>query len=111
MPDLGLPGTACSGPVFSCCFQLGRLILKLNDSNGESIRDFVPPGCLKLYVLIFIKESKPLRHHREVSYESSRPQALSVSKKGVIKAKKKGKYTVFAYAQSGVYRKVQITVK
>ena len=58
-----------------------------------------------------IKESKPLRHHREVSYESSRPQALSVSKKGVIKAKKKGKYTVFAYAQSGVYRKVQITVK
>ena len=58
-----------------------------------------------------IKESKPLRHHREVSYESSRPQALSVSKKGVIKAKKKGKYTVFAYAQSGVYRKVQVRVK
>ena len=58
-----------------------------------------------------IKESKPLRHHREVSYESSHPKALSVSKKGVIKAKKKGKYTVFAYAQSGVYRKVQITVK
>ena len=58
-----------------------------------------------------IKESKPLRHHREVSYESSHPKALSVSKKGVIKVKKKGKYTVFAYAQSGVYRKVQITVK
>ncbi len=58
-----------------------------------------------------IKESKPLRHHREVSYESSHPKALSVSKKGVIKAKKKGKYTVFAYAQSGVYRKVQIRVK
>ena len=58
-----------------------------------------------------IKESKPLRHHREVSYESSRPKALSVSRKGVIKAKKKGKYTVFAYAQNGIYRKVQITVK
>ncbi|MCI8963480.1 MAG: hypothetical protein HFG37_07180 [Eubacterium sp.] len=58
-----------------------------------------------------IKESKPLRHHREVSYESSRPQTASVSKKGVIKAKKKGKCTIFAYAQSGVYRKVQITVK
>ena len=58
-----------------------------------------------------IKESKPLRHHREVSYESSHPKALSVSKKGVIKAKKKGKYTVFAYAQSGVYRKVQVRVK
>ncbi len=58
-----------------------------------------------------IKESKPLRHHREVSYESSRPKALSVSRKGVIKAKKKGKYTVYAYAQSGVYKKVQVRVK
>ncbi|MCI9536970.1 MAG: leucine-rich repeat domain-containing protein, partial [Eubacterium sp.] len=48
-----------------------------------------------------IKESKPLRHHREVSYESSRPQTATVSKKGVIKAKKKGKCTIFAYAQSG----------
>ena len=58
-----------------------------------------------------IQEAKPLRHHREVSYESSHPKALSVSKKGVIKVKKKGKYTVFAYAQSGVYRKVQVRVK
>lgn len=58
-----------------------------------------------------IKESKPLRHHREVSFESSRPQAVSVSKKGVIKAKKKGKCTIFAYAQSGVYRKIRVTVK
>ncbi len=58
-----------------------------------------------------IKQSKPLRHHREVSYESSRPQTVSVTKKGVIKAKKKGKCTIFAYAQSGVYKKVQVTVK
>ncbi len=58
-----------------------------------------------------IKESKPLRHHREVSFESSRPQAVSVSQKGVIKAKKKGKCTIFAYAQSGVYRKIRVTVK
>ncbi len=58
-----------------------------------------------------IKESKPLRHHREVSYESSRPKALSVSRKGVIKAKTKGKYTVYAYAQSGVYKKVKISVR
>lgn len=58
-----------------------------------------------------IKQSKPLRHHREVSFESSRPQTAAVSKKGVIKAKKKGKCTIFAYAQSGVYKKIQITVK
>ena len=58
-----------------------------------------------------IKQSKPLRHHRKVSYESSRPQTATVSKKGVIKAKKKGKCTIFAYAQSGVYKKIQVTVK
>ncbi len=58
-----------------------------------------------------IKQSKPLRHHREVCYESSRPQIASVSKKGVIKSKKTGKCTIFAYAQSGVYRKVQVIVK
>lgn len=58
-----------------------------------------------------IKQSKPLRHHREVSYESSRPQITTVSQKGVIKTKKKGKCTIFAYAQSGVYKKVQVTVK
>ncbi len=58
-----------------------------------------------------IKESRPLRHHREVSYESSSPQAVPVSKKGVIEAKKKGKYTIFAYAQSGVYKKIHVWVK
>ncbi len=58
-----------------------------------------------------IKESKPLRHHREVSYESSAPDVATVSKKGLIKAKKKGKCTIFAYAQNGIYKKVKVTVK
>ncbi len=58
-----------------------------------------------------IKEDKPLRHHREVSYESGDPNVVTVSKTGRIKAKKRGKCTVFAYAQSGVFRKVKVTVK
>lgn len=58
-----------------------------------------------------IRESKPLRHHREVSYESGDPNMATVSKKGRIKAKKKGKCTIFAYAQSGVFRKIKVTVK
>ncbi len=58
-----------------------------------------------------IKEFKPLRHHREVSYESSNPDVATISKKGRIKAKKKGKCMVFAYAQSGVYKTVKVTVK
>ncbi len=58
-----------------------------------------------------IKADKPIRHHREVSYESGDPNVATVSKKGRIKAKKKGKCTIFAYAQSGVFRKIKVTVK
>lgn len=58
-----------------------------------------------------IKESKPLRHHREVSYESANPGIATVSKNGVVKAKKKGNCTIFAYAQNGKYRKIKVKVK
>ena len=58
-----------------------------------------------------IKQKKKLQYHRKVCYESSNPKVASVSKKGVIKAKKKGKCNVFVYAQSGIYKKVVVTVK
>lgn len=57
------------------------------------------------------KQKKILRYHRKVCYESSNPKVASISKKGVIKGKKKGKCTIYAYAQSGIYKKVNINVK
>lgn len=57
------------------------------------------------------KQKKILRYHRKVCYESSNPKVASISKKGVIKGKKKGKCTIYAYAQSGIYKKVNIIVK
>ena len=33
-----------------------------------------------------------------------------VSKKGIITAKKKGKCSVYVYAQNGVYKKIKIRV-
>lgn len=57
-----------------------------------------------------IKQKKKLRYHRKVCYESSDPKVASVSKKGVIKARKKGKCTIFVYAQNGIYKKVKITI-
>ena len=57
------------------------------------------------------KQKKKLRYHRKVCYESSNPKVASVSKKGIIKAKKKGKCTIYAYAQNGIYKKVKVTVK
>ena len=38
-------------------------------------------------------------------------KVATVSKKGVIKAKGKGKCYVYAYAQNGVFRKIKIIVK
>ena len=52
-----------------------------------------------------------VRKHRAVSYESTNPKIASVSKKGVIRGKKKGSCYVYAYAQNGVFAKIKVTVK
>lgn len=52
-----------------------------------------------------------VKKHRALAYESSDPSVAAVSKKGVVKAKAKGKCTVFAYAQDGTCKAVKVTVK
>ena len=44
-------------------------------------------------------------------YESTDPKIASVNKSGVIKARKKGGCYIYAYAQSGVFDKIAVTVK
>ena len=44
-------------------------------------------------------------------YASSNSSVATVSAKGVIKAKKKGKCKIYVYAQNGAYKTVTITVK
>ncbi len=60
-----------------------------------------------------IKENKKLKvkKHRAVKFESTNTKIATVTSKGKIKAKKKGKCEVYAYAQNGVYNKIKITVK
>ena len=60
-----------------------------------------------------IAESKKvkLKKHRKIAFESDNQDVAVVSKKGVITAKKKGKCSVYVYAQNGVYKKVKVTVK
>ena len=53
---------------------------------------------------------KTLSGSSNVSYESSNPKVAAVTKKGVIRAKKKGKCTVYAYAGNEICRKVKVTV-
>lgn len=52
-----------------------------------------------------------VQHHRKICYESTNKAVAAVSKKGVITGKKKGKCTIYAYAQNGVFCKVKVTVK
>ena len=61
------------------------------------------------------KEKKPkkgkVKRHRKIKYESLNAKVASVNGKGVINGVKKGKTTVFAYAQNGVCAKIKVTVK
>ena len=56
-------------------------------------------GCL-------IPETLPLK-----AYGTTNPTIATVTKKGVIKGKKKGKCYVYAYVQNGVFAKIKVTVK
>lgn len=58
-----------------------------------------------------IKKDKKIKRHRAICYESSNTKIATVNSKGKIKAKKKGKCTIYVYAQNGVYKTVKITVK
>lgn len=60
-----------------------------------------------------IPESKKrkVNVHRGIKYESSNTKIATVNAGGKITAKKKGTCFVYAYAQSGAYKKIKVTVK
>lgn len=58
-----------------------------------------------------IKKDKTIKRHRAVCYESSNTAVATVNAKGKVKGVKKGKCKIYVYAQNGVYKTVNITVK
>ena len=56
------------------------------------------------------KADGPVDIHRKICYSSSNPDIATIDKNGLIKAKRKGKCSVYAYAQNGVYKEVKVTV-
>ena len=60
-----------------------------------------------------VKANKKLtwKNHRAIKYETSNKKVATVSSKGVIRAKKKGSATIYAYAQNGIFKKVTVKVK
>ena len=57
-----------------------------------------------------VKGSKKLVSHRKVAYESTNPKVAKVTSAGKITAVKKGKCTIYVYSQSGLFKKVTVTV-
>lgn len=57
------------------------------------------------------KNKKQKVHIKKFRYESSNTSVATVSSKGKIKAKKKGKATIYVIAQNGVYKTIKVTVK
>ena len=59
-----------------------------------------------------LKSKKKVKTHiAKFRYESSNKKVATVTKKGVIKAKKKGSCTIYVYAQNGLCKTVKVKVK
>lgn len=58
-----------------------------------------------------VKKDKTIDIHRRIAFESSNEKIATVSKKGVITAKKTGTCYIYAYAQNGTYQKIKVTVQ
>ena len=56
-------------------------------------------------------KKKKVNDHRKIQYESSNTKVATVSSSGKIKAKKKGKAVIYAYAQNGIFKKITVNVK
>ena len=69
-------------------------------------------GTVKIKAKAVPKSKKlKVRSHRKLKWESSNPSVATVSASGKIKARKKGTCYIYVYAQSGVFKKIKVTVK
>ena len=57
------------------------------------------------------KKKTKIKKHRAIRFESLDPSIATVTNKGVVTGKKKGKCKVIVYAQNGISKKISVTVK
>lgn len=58
-----------------------------------------------------VKQSKKIKKHRVIKFESSDASIATVNSKGSVKGIKKGTCYIYAYAQNGIYKKIKVKVK
>ena len=68
---------------------------------------------IKADMVLEDKKKKQLssRHARKLRYASSDSKIAKVSKKGKVKAVKKGRCVIYVYARNGYAKKVNVTVE
>lgn len=71
----------------------------------------VKKGKTKTLKPVLLSNKKVATHIAKFRFESSDSNIVSVDKSGKIKAKKSGVAYIYVVAQSGLYKKVKITVK
>ena len=57
-----------------------------------------------------IAESKPIKQHVNIKFESTNTKIATVTKNGRIKAKKKGTCYIYVYAQNGTCKRIKVIV-
>lgn len=56
-------------------------------------------------------KSKKINNHAMIRYESDNTRIVSITSKGIIQPKKRGKCNIYVYAQNGVYKKIAVRIK
>ena len=57
------------------------------------------------------EKKKTIQQHRKIKYESDNKKVVTVEPNGKLKGVKKGKATVYVYAQNGIFKTIKVTVK
>ncbi|MBQ1407627.1 MAG: leucine-rich repeat protein [Eubacterium sp.] len=97
----GKNGVAKAVKVTSVGKNKGKKALKVTIKKGKTAKIKASE----------VKADKPIKRHRKLAYESSNTKVATVTKKGSIKAVGKGKCKIYVYAQNGVNKVINVTVK
>ena len=96
------------------CNHKSVTIQKKSGSKWKTVKSVTVKAGKRVTIRgVGVKESGKLKYRTHVGtrYESAKPAVATVSKKGVLKGRKKGSCYVYAYTQNGVMKKFKIVVK
>ena len=92
---------------------------KIVNKKGKKLKKYKATGAIALRAgkttqlkanITKPKKSK-VRKHVNPRYESANTKIATVTSKGKVRGVKKGKTTIYVYAQNGIFKAVKVRVK